>query len=48
MNGHTYLRNYRVLMLLGIFSFLGTAYIYTIPDDYLVEEYPTPNSGAPR
>ena len=39
MNGHTFLRNYRVLMLLGMASFMGTAYIYTIPEDYLTEEY---------
>lgn len=40
MNGHTYLRSYRVLMFLGMFSFLGTVFAYTIPDDHLVEEYP--------
>lgn len=39
MNGHTFLRSYRVLMLLGMLSFMGTAYIYTIPEDYLTEEY---------
>ena len=39
MNGHTFLRNYRVLMFLGMISFMGTAFIYTMPEDFLVEEY---------
>ena len=39
MNGHTYLRNYRVLMLLGMISFFATAYLSSVPDDYLIEEY---------
>ena len=39
MNGHTYLRTYRVLMLLGMASFLGTAFLYSVPEDYDVEEY---------
>jgi hypothetical protein len=39
MNGHTYLRSYRVIMLLGMVSFLSTAYIYSVPEDSHVEEY---------
>jgi hypothetical protein len=38
MNGHTYLRTYRVLMLLGMSSFLVTAYLTAVPDDYKTEE----------
>jgi hypothetical protein len=45
MNGHTFLRNYRVLMLLGMISFMGTAFIYSVPDDYLTEEYFSANPG---
>ena len=47
MNGHTFLRNYRILMLLGMVSFMGTAFVYSIPDDYLVEEYLISNSEEP-
>ncbi len=38
MNGHTFMRNYRVLMLLGMVSFIGSVFIYTVPDDYKTEE----------
>ena len=39
MNGHTFLRSYRLLMLLGMLSFMGTAFVLTMPDNYLIEEY---------
>lgn len=38
MNGHTYMRSYRVIMFLSIASFLGTAFVYSVPDDYNTEE----------
>ena len=38
MNGHTYLRNYRLFVLLGFASFFATAYIYSVPEDYKTEE----------
>ena len=38
MNGHTYLRTYRVLMFLGMASFLYTAFITAVPEDWDVEE----------
>lgn len=34
MNGHTYLRTYRVLMFLGMASFLYTAFVLSVPADY--------------
>lgn len=46
MNGHTYFRSYRLLMLLGMVSFLATAFIYSIPDDYTTEEYFICNTEA--
>jgi hypothetical protein len=39
MNGHTYLRTYRVLMFLGMASFLYTAFATAIPEDFETEEY---------
>ena len=39
MNGHTYLRTYRVLMFLGMASFFYTAYATAIPEDFQTEEY---------
>lgn len=47
MNGHTYLRTYRVLMFLGMASFLFTAFATAIPEDYQTEEYAFTHSGAP-
>lgn len=47
MNGHTFLRSYRVIMLLGMTSFLATAYIYSVPEDHNVEEYPFVYAGEP-
>jgi hypothetical protein len=38
MNGHTYLRSYRIIMFLGMASFLATAFIYSVPEDYQTEE----------
>lgn len=38
MNGHTYLRNYRLMVLLGYATFLATAFVYSIPEDYKTEE----------
>lgn len=46
MNGHTYMRNYRVLMLLGMVSFFATAYLYSVPQDFNIEEYLFFDSGA--
>lgn len=43
MNGHTFLRSYRMLIPLGMISFMVTAYFYTVPEDYLTEEYNFPN-----
>lgn len=37
MNGHTYLRSFRVLMLLGMASFFSALFIYSVPQDYQVE-----------
>jgi hypothetical protein len=37
MNGHTYLRNYGVLMLLGTASFLYAAFVTAIPEDWQTE-----------
>ena len=39
MNGHTYLRTYRVLMFLGMASFLYTAFVTALPEDWQTEEY---------
>ncbi len=47
MNGHTYLRTYRVLMFLGMASFLYTAFATAVPQDYQTEEYALFHSGAP-
>lgn len=38
MNGTTYLRSYRLFVLLGMATFLATAYIYSVPEDYKTEE----------
>jgi hypothetical protein len=38
MNGHTFLRSYRIIMLLGTASFLYTAFSYSMPDDWQTEE----------
>jgi hypothetical protein len=38
MNGHTFLRSYRVIMLLGTASFLYSMFSYTMPDDWQTEE----------
>lgn len=46
MNGHTYLRTYRVLMFLGMGSFLYTAYATAIPEDFETEEYILDDLGA--
>jgi hypothetical protein len=39
MNGHTYLRTYRVLMFLGMASFFYTAFATAVPEDFQTEEY---------
>jgi hypothetical protein len=38
MNGHTYLRNYRLMVLLSYATFFGAVYLYTVPEDYKTEE----------
>ena len=48
MNGHTYLRTYRVLMFLGMASFLYTAFVLSVPADFETEEYVAFHAGAPR
>ena len=45
MNGHTYLRTYRGVMYLGALCFMGTLFIYSMPDEYQVEEYFSNNKG---
>ena len=39
MNGHTFLRSYRVLMMLGMLSFMTAAFYYSVPEDHDIEEY---------
>lgn len=46
MNGHTFLRSYRVLMLLGMVSFMTAAFYYSVPHDYDIEEYLLFYAGA--
>lgn len=48
MNGHTYLRTYRVLMFLGMASFLYSAFVFSVPADHQTEEYAVSHAGAPR